>query len=328
MEIHMPEKSGLINAYLLDGSGNGKEMNWEEIDRWTPDQGILWVHLDRKDPFCQEWIKTQSGLDSIVSEALLHEETRPRCELLENGVLLNLRGVNLNAGAEPEDMISIRLWIDENRIISLRSYRLMAVQTIREKIELGKGPRLIGDFIVFLIEGLIDRMEPVILSIEDEIENFDHILIESELENTLLQLSEIRRKTTILRRYIIPQRDVISKIQNAQIAWLSDWHRSSLREVVDQIKRYIEDLDMAREHSIITHDEIDHRISSKINKTMYLLSIVTTIFLPLGLVTGLLGINVAGIPGAENPFAFFIVCTALAGIAGFQIWLFRKLHYF
>ena len=63
------------------------------------------------------------------------------------------------------------------------------------------------------------------------------------------------------------------------------------------------------------------------NKTLYILSIITAIFLPLGLITGLLGINVGGIPGSENPFAFVFVCLMLLAIVAGQVLIFRRIHW-
>ena len=61
---------------------------------------------------------------------------------------------------------------------------------------------------------------------------------------------------------------------------------------------------------------------------MYLLSIVAAIFMPLGFLTGLLGINVAGIPGTETHWAFAAVCTILLLLAGVQVWIFHKMKWF
>ncbi|MFH1738479.1 MAG: CorA family divalent cation transporter, partial [bacterium] len=155
---------------------------------------------------------------------------------------------------------------------------------------------------------------------EEILENQDHHL--------RVKLGDVRRQAIILRRYIAPQRDVLSHLQAERFSWLSDPHRAQLREITDRITRYVEDLDAARERAAVTQDELTNRLSEQMNKTMYVLSLVAAVFLPLGLLTGLLGINVGGIPGTENHWAFAIVCVVLGVVAWFQIWLYRRKRLF
>ena len=88
------------------------------------------------------------------------------------------------------------------------------------------------------------------------------------------------------------------------------------------------ELDAVRERAHIINDEVTNQLTERLNKNMYALSVIAAIFLPLGFLTGLLGINIAGIPGAENPAAFAIFCAMLGMLVIAQILLFRKLKWF
>lgn len=95
------------------GDGAGREIFGEEVSHLLADARLAWAHLNANHADTAAWLASQiSNLDDIVIEALLAEETRPRFVPVNDGVLLTLRGVNLNANADPEDMVSIRmLWI-------------------------------------------------------------------------------------------------------------------------------------------------------------------------------------------------------------------------
>ena len=121
-----------------------------------------------------------------------------------------------------------------------------------------------------------------------------------------------------------PQRDVLARLQNERISWLSDIDRVHIREAAERTARFIDDIDSARDRATITQEELNNRLSEQMNKTMYVLSIVAAIFLPLGLLTGLLGINVGGIPGTESKIAFSLVTLLLLGIAFIEFWLFKR----
>lgn len=320
----MTDQDGLITAHLLDGKGGSKETGWDGIRDWNPDKGILWVHLDRSNSHSQEWLKSDSGLDPLVCDALLAEETRPRAAMINGGLLIILRGVNMNPGADPEDMVSIRMWFDGTRIISLRKLKIMAVEDIREMLEKGSGPAGSGDFLTQISNRLLERMGHVVEDIDDEIDGLEDEILESPSHDIRTKLSNLRRKAIRLRRFLSPQREVMSYLQMEKISWLADKHRSQLREVADRQMRHIENLDEARDRAAVTQEELAGRISDQMNKTMYILAMVATIFLPLGLLTGLFGINVAGMPGTENKYAFAIVCTILVVIVIFEYIIFRR----
>lgn len=314
---------GLVYAYLFDGSGGGKKLNAKEVERWKPEDGLTWLHFQYTDEAAKQWILESSGLSEVCAEALVTEETRPRCTVIGGGVLLALRGVNLNPGSDPEDMVSIRLYVDETRIISTRKRQLLSVTNLVKSIEENNGPCNSGEFITLLAAGLTEVMQGTIDDLEERAGLFEEEAIASSNYRLRNELLAIRRETIILRRYLSPQREALSRLYTEKISWLSDNDRITLREVTDKLIRHIEDLDAVRDRAAVAHEELANQLSEQMNKRMYVLSLVAAIFLPLGFLTGLLGINVAGIPGAENGSAFFIFSFTLIAIVVVQIIIFR-----
>ncbi|WP_299162588.1 zinc transporter ZntB [Accumulibacter sp.] len=320
------KKSGLVFAYLLEG-GSGTAMNWDRIGSWEPGQGILWLHLDYADEGAKQWLVEESGLDEVSCAALMAEETRPRVVSSGNALLLILRGVNFNPGADLEDMVAIRMWFDEHRIISMRHRRVMAMDDINKSIQAGKGPDSISDFLIMAASKLTDRMADVISDIDDSVDELEDAVLTEETKGLRPKLAHLRRQTISMRRYISPQRDVLARLQNERVPWLDDADRVRVRELAERTARFVDDLDSARDRAAITQEELNNHLSEKMNKTMYVLSIVAAIFLPLGLFTGLLGINVGGIPGTENDSAFVFVSGMLVAFAVAQYLVFKKMKW-
>ena len=321
------KQDSLICAYILDGQGGGRDVWWPDVDNWKPEAGLLWLHLDHSSPKSQEWLRKFSGLEPLVVEALLAEDTRPRCSEIGDGLLIILRGVNLNPGADAEDMVAIRIWIDRRRIISTRHRHLKSIQDIREQIAARHGPRGPGDFLVQIADRLTTRMGPIIDELEETLDTLQDELPRGGDSDISARLGPVRRKAAHLRRYLAPQRDAITRLQTEQQDWLDDIHRAHLHEVADRVIRYVEDLDLVRERSSVLQDEMIHRLSMQMNKTMYLLSIVAAVVLPLALVADLLGMGVGGIPGAGTGGAFWVVVVLLALLAVGEVWLFRRLKW-
>jgi zinc transporter len=318
------DTNGLICAYLIDGEGGAKKLAWEELEEWKPEQEPLWLHFDYTSPEAVDWISNKSGLDELSVSALLTEESRPRASLIGSGVLIALRGVNLSPGSDPEDMVAIRLWVDDKRIISTRKRKLLSESDIVRSFDEKQGPKTTGEFIVDLSERLISRMEGTIEDIEDRVDQMEEEVIASESHALRSKLSEIRREAIMLRRYLAPQREAMMKLQTERIPWLSENDGLHLRETTDRLIRYTEDLDSVRDRAAVTQEELVNRLSEQMNTRMYVLSLVAAVFLPLGFLTGLLGINVGGIPGSENQLAFWIFILFLAIVVALQIVIFKK----
>ncbi len=315
---------GLIAAYILDKKGGGRQIGWDGIDSWQPDQGFLWIHFDYSSQNVQEWLFDKSGLEEVISDALIEEDSRPRCTSFQEGLLLGLRGVNLNPGADPEDMVGIRIWFETDRIISTRKRKILSISDIRAALEQGIGPESLSDFLVQLAGRMMERMRHVIDDLEDAVADVEDQVLTSESRQLRTELAALRRQAISLRRYLSPQREALSRLLTEKIAWLDESDRIRLREVYDQLTRHIEDLDEARDRAAVTQEQLINSLSEQMNNKMYILSIVAAIFLPLGFLTGLLGINVGGIPGADSKLGFSVFVILLVGVVSFQIWFFKK----
>lgn len=327
--LDIPDENGILFAYALDGKGGGTRLVADAVCEELRNEGLAWVHLDREHPKTREWLQREiTYLDPLILDALLAEETRPRMLEFEQGILLILRGVNLNENAEPHDMISVRVWIDPLRIITVRRKRLTSVRDIREHIDEKKGPRNAGDFLWMLVARLFERMEPMFDDLGDIIDMLEDAVMENPDNRLRENIIEVRQRAITLRRYIAPQKEVIASLRLSPQKWISPMHRRHLQESYDHILRYTEDLDNVRERAQVIKDELTNVLTARLTKNTYVLSVITSIFIPLTFVTGLLGMNVAGIPVAEHINAFWIVTCICGSIMAFQIVLFKWLRWF
>lgn len=320
----MPDTGGILYSAAIAGDGSGPLLSASEIAEHIRADSLAWIHLDGLDPGARKWIETEIAyLDPLIVDALLAEETRPRLVEVEQGALMILRGVNLAENAEPEDMVSIRLWVDAHRIISIQRRPLKAVSDIQERLAAGTGPKHAGEFVAMLSARLFERMEPTMTDLGTALDDVEERVMDDPDISERQDIIALRRQAIIFRRYFAPQRDVIAQLRTLDFSWLDPQVKRRLQENLDRITRYLEDLDAIRERAQIVKDELANALADRMNKNIYVLSLIAAIFLPLGFLTGLLGINVGGIPGAETGSAFWIFCGLLAGIVTAEFALFR-----
>jgi zinc transporter len=307
-------------CYQFDGNGGATPVS---LDKWKSSEATAWVPLDYSQPSHRDWLTQFSALDHLVIEALLAEDTRPRTTPIRNGLLIALRGVNLNPGADPEDMVSVRIWIDENRIVTTRRRELLSINDIIYELEAGEGPATTADFVALLADRLVWRMTDTIEVMEDKAAELEESMLESGQSSLRFDLANLRRQAITLRRYLSPQREALGRLVTERVEWIDELHRMRIREITDRLIRDMEDLDAVRERAAVSQEELLSRLSEQLNQRMYVLSIFAAIFLPLGFLTGLLGINVGGLPGAENPQAFWIFSALLLIAVVMQLLVFR-----
>ncbi|MDF1780471.1 MAG: zinc transporter ZntB [Alcanivoracaceae bacterium] len=316
--------NGLVHAVVLDGNGGGTFLNAQEALARTPDQpGVLWLHFDYTDPSAQKWISEQSGLDTVASDALLTLDTRPRASNIKNSLLIYLRGVNLNPGAAPEDMIAIRLLVQPNRIISTQKRSLASVRELLAAVEQGDGVKTSGEIVADLVDRLTWYMDEVIAKIEDNLSSLEE-KTSGRLPVKRNQITDSRRRIVVLRRYLAPQREALARLQMESLGLLSDADKLLVQEAADRLLRLMEDLDMFRDHASLAQEELQSQLSDQLNQRMYVLAVLSGLFLPLGFLTGLFGINLGGMPGAANDSAFYVFVASLSGMlligGGYLYW--------
>ena len=324
-----PTEDGLLFACLLDGKGGAKPVGWSEVDNWTSKKRPLWIHLDRSSPEARNWLHTRSGLTQPTVEAILSEESRPRVFRGKRGYVAIIRALNQNEGADNEDMVALRIWCDGQRLITVRQRQLFVPRQIfKDLTEEADGPHKVPGVFCQLIDRVVRQMSDTIAGYENEMDTLE-LKAESESSSPInRELADLRRRIIEFRRYIAPQREALGHLLAEPPGWFGDEQRPLVREAADRQQRYLEELDEARERTVIVKDDLTNRLNQQMNRNMYVISVIAAIFLPLSFVTGLLGINVGGMPGVEYGAAFWITCVLLVALLVGELWIFRKLKWF
>lgn len=320
------EQPGLRFACVLDGRGGCRELDWPGVEGWKPEDGVLWVHLERDSPDARAWLMERSGIEPLTAEALLAEETRPRVEDYDGAMFVVLRGVNRSREGEPLELVPIHLWVERNRVISLRDrdHFLLALRDIREALVNGKGPRRTGALFARITEKLVKYLEPVIDEFEERADTLDETLLHSPTHQCRVELSDLRRQAILLRRFLAPQREALFRLQVEDSDWLSKRDKIRLRETTDKVLRHLENLDAIRDRSTILHEDLAAQTAEEQARASNRLTTIAALLLPPSLVAGLLGANVEGIPWKDHPWAFGILCLIVAVLFPVQIWLMKK----
>ena len=311
----------VVFCTVIEGNGRGADIDAPYDSGEKP----AWTHLDFKASDARQWLQGR-GIDEQAVDTLVAQESRPRVVSHDGGLLTVLRGINRNAGEDPEDMVSIRIWLTETAIITVRQRKVRAAAEVHELLLAGKGPVSAAETMVMIVDRLAAGAGDFIDKLEDRVGEYEETFDAQETSRARSELAETRREVAMIRRYIAPQRAALETLSRQGARWFSNDQLYLLRELADQFLRYVEDLDLLRERTLVLQEELMNRISQEQNTRTYLFTVVATIFLPITFISGLFGMNTAGLPGLEDSNAFWIVSGVMALIAiGVFVWLrFKK----
>ncbi|CAI8339746.1 MAG: Zinc transport protein ZntB [Halieaceae bacterium] len=299
---------GLIHALKLTQQGSASAVEL------TADGDATWLHFDAADPETSQWLLSAGGLNMVAASALTTEETRPRVLRRGDNLVLTLRGVNRLPGADAEDMVSLRIWTNGSRLISARLRPLQSTDRLVDELLSGEGANTIPGLLVDWVEYVVDDMADSIASLELDVAAAEVAIDDADPTSTRQSIVVLRKRALQFRRYMAPQREALSRLSTETPTWLDEYHRVRLRDIADRLMRYIEDLDQIRDRAILAQEELAARLADEMNHKTYVFTIVAVLFLPLGFLTGLLGVNVAGVPGVDEPQAFNYLIASCAAM--------------
>ena len=316
----------LLFGRVLDGQGGGRAITWEEARDWQPStpEEVLWVHLCRTREGVQDWLEGSLDIAEPIAELLVSDQTRPRAFRDGDTLVATMRGINFNPDAAPEDMVSMQLWSDGRRIVTLRRHPLQTPRDIVAMLDEGRGPHDAGAVITLLAELMISRMSRSIIDMNEHIDLLEAMDVEQQHEQMLDKITQIRRNCLSLKRHMGPQHDALERISRDAPDWFEREDRREIAESIARLRRFLDDIDISKESALVLQDELRARSLASNEHATYVLTIVAGIFLPLGFLTGLLGINVGGMPGMNDPAAFWIVVVICLGLLFALLVLFKR----
>ncbi|MEQ8600476.1 MAG: CorA family divalent cation transporter [Devosia sp.] len=316
--------SGVVAALVLDGKGGIVAQEPGAPLAETPPGGFAIVAGNARTPDFKVWLRNELG--EFHAGLLSAPSSRARCTVLDRQALLMFRVVR--PGAAPEDVGRqiITLWLEEGRVVIASEINIVELLGIGSAETSRHAPVSPADLVARLSLKVTDRLEPLIEVLGDRLDEIEETLITHRTEHAQDRLEQLRRTLINLRRLVWPQRDALSALEMADLPFLSDRDRQRLREAAMRTARLGDELQSLSERAVLVHEEIIDERSEQMNHTMLLLAAVTVVFSPLTLITGLLGMNVAGIPFADSAGAFWLVCAGLVAVVGGIIWWMRRRH--
>ncbi len=288
---------------------------------------LIWVHLTTNNEEAQIWLTDEAGLPEFIVDALTATETRPRCDQIGDGAYLNLRGRSSDEMSMSDPLASVRIWAVAGRVYSVTRHPLTAMDLVMEAVS-GGAVHDPGDLIAEFATAITTELDPEVADLGDLLDDCEADLDADRVFELRRTVTKVRVQSIGYRRFLAPQRAAIEKLAALPVAWLQDDDRMHLSAAADRAARMAEELESIRERSALMHEALTDLRAEQIDQRSLVIAVVAMIFLPLTFLTGLLGMNVEGIPYAREPWAFDGVVALCVLVSVLIAGYFIRRHWF
>ena len=312
-ELNVPDA---VFAWELDGKGGIKSLDDSDV---ITSENPCWLHLNYTNPDSAQWLASTPLLPNGVRDALSGESLRPRVTRMGEGTLITLRCINGSTDERPDQLVAMRLYMDERLIVSTRQRKVLALDDVIGDLEEGRGPTDCGGWLVDVCDALTDHASEFIEQLHDKIIDLEDNLLDQQIPPRGF-LALLRKQLIVMRRYMAPQRDVYARLASERLPWMTDDHRRRMQDIADRLGRGLDEIDSCIARTAIMTDEIAQVMQESLSRRTYTMSLMAMVFLPSTFLTGLFGVNLGGIPGGGWHLGFYFFCIMLALLIGGVTW--------
>lgn len=316
---------GVGIVLVFDGKGGVTRTDPSDKPPTVPPRGFYVVSGNSRSPEYKAWLNGEIG--DYNADFLTVPTTKARCTVLDDRAVVSMRVAKPGGDQDDISRQLLTMWIEKGRIIIASELNIADFLGLTQWGLSHHAPVSPADLVTRLGLRSADRLEPLIEKMGDRLDDIEEGLIAKGAAETNDRLASLRTTLINFRRLVWPLRDVLNTLEIEDLSFFTDKDRMKLREASGRAARLGEELQALSERAVLVHEQIADSRSEEMNRSMLLLAAVTVVFMPLTLITGILGMNVTGIPFAENLHSFWVVCVGLFLIAAGLVWMMRKRHW-
>ncbi|HYX23018.1 MAG TPA: magnesium/cobalt transporter CorA [Thermoanaerobaculia bacterium] len=302
-----------------------------EVFPYRDSPTVTWINVDGlNDVPLLEALGAHFGLHPLALEDVLDCGQRPKIEDYGAHHFVVMKSLNRKAGEDLE-IEQISFFLAGNWIITLQEVPGDSFEAVRERLRQGKGQiRQAGsDYLLYaLIDALVDEFFPVLESYGERVEELEDEVVVRPEPAVLNEVHRIKRELLLLRRTAWPERDVINSLQRVEMNLIKSETRVFLRDCYDHTIQVIDMIETYRDLASGLLDVYLSSASNRLNEVMKVLTIISTIFIPLSFIASLYGMNFKYMPELEWRHGYPMALGLMAVTAGGLVIYFRRKGWF
>jgi zinc transporter len=310
------DASGLIYGFQFDQGGTGTPIGTEEALQWlsdspAPDSGFVWLHFNLSHTASAKWLQDHLQLSDLFHESLTDGSRSTRVELDDDMLVAVVNDVHYDFAFEPSDISTLWLSVGPRLVVSARLQPLRSIDRLRDAVRRGETVMSPVALLVHLMHDQGDVLINIVRNTTARVDEIEDQLLAGRLETKRANLGALRRLLVRLQRLLAPEPAALFRLLRKPPAWIGEDDLGDLRQSTEEFNVALSDMAALQERIKLLQEDIAGRVAEANNRSLFVLTIVTVLALPINIIAGLLGMNVGGIPLADHPHGFWWIVALI-----------------
>lgn len=300
-------------------------MNAAQTVQWLQQEhaqgtGFVWLHFNLAHTAAEKWMRENLVLSDQFYESLRDGSRSTRVELDDDMLVAVVNDVHYDFAFEPSDISTLWLSVGPRLVVTARLQPLRSIDRLRDAVKRGAAMQSSVELLVHLMHDQGDVLVNIVRGTTRQVDDIEDNLLAGRLGKKRANLGSLRRLLVRLQRLLAPEPAALFRLLNKPPAWIVEDDLQELRQSTEEFNVALSDMASLQERIKLLQEEIAGRVAETSNHTLFVLTVVTVLALPINILAGLFGMNVGGIPLAEHPHGFWIVVAIVVTFTCIAAW--------
>ena len=328
MEIRYgSDQHGLICGFLFAPGAVGVPLGLDAALEWLRDEaaeGFVWLHFNLADASAERWIGQNLPVVPEFFEALSQGSRSTRIEDAQASLVAVLNDVAYEFSFDPSQIETLWLDVGPRVAVSARRHALRAIDRLRQDVKDGARFASSVTFLNHLMHDQGDVLVRIVRDATQQVDGIEDSLLTGRMKHKRTDLGKLRRVLVRLQRLLAPEPGALFRLLRQPPPWCAASDLEELRQATEEFSLVIRDMVALQERIKLLQEEIAAQVGEQTNRSVFTLTVVTVLALPINIVAGLFGMNVGGIPLNDHKHGFLVIVafiiffTVVAGWLAFR----------
>jgi zinc transporter len=315
------DRTGLVWGFEFAPDRPGVPINSDGaaliLGRPTPDPGcFLWLHFNLSNAASERWLRQHQLLPPTFHENLHEGMGSTRVEQDGDWLVAVLHDVLFDFAFDAADVATLHLCVGPGLLLSARIRPLRSIDRLRASVKAGATFRSPAELLSHLLRDQADVLLDIVRQTTARVDSIEDNLLKRRIAVRREELGSLRRLLVRLQRLLAPEPAALFRLLNRPPTWVGPGDLQDLRQGAEEFSTVVADSVALVERIKLIQEELGAVVSEQTNRILFLLTFVTVLALPVNLIAGLFGMNVAGIPLHTNPHGFAVIVILAVSLTG------------
>lgn len=322
------DQAGLITGFRFRPGQEGEPLDGDTaLSQLNATQGdeFLWLHFNLANAASERWMRNHLDLPDEFYETRHQGSRSTRIEQTRGELLAVVNDVGFSKDLLSAETATLWVHASQRLLVTARLKPLHSVDLLRLAAKHGETFRSPVNLLGHLLQDQADVLVRMVRETTLKVDGIEDKLLAHLLHDHRAELAVMRRILVRFQRLLAPEPSALLRLLNRPPAWLNELDVQELREATEEFSLVLNDLAGLVERIKLLQEEVAANLNEQTNRTLFTLTVVTVLALPINIVAGFFGMNVGGIPLSDHPHGFWILAmlvvsfTALAGWWAFRV---------